>query len=280
MEQAATVNEQRAKPRLIAVTSGKGGVGKTNVAVNLALCLRLLGAKVLLLDADVGLGNVDVLLGLEVRYDLRDVLLHGRPLEQTVLDGPRGLKILPGASGVEEMATLGAERLDAFFAQLAGYCAGMDFVLADTAPGISPPVINCLMAVDDVLLVTNPEPTALTDAYALLKVMSRRPEARSKRVSLILNQIASKEEAMRSYDRLRATSKQFLDWDVDYLGSIAWDGTVGEATRRRVDFLTHYADAPCTRDVRKLAARLISGSLGGEADVGRFFRQVMEGADE
>ncbi len=279
MRQAATVNQRQTKPRLMAVTSGKGGVGKTNLAVNLALCLRLLGAKVLLLDADVGLGNVDVLLGLEVRYDLRDVLLHGRPLEHTVLDGPRGLKILPGASGVEEMAALDAERLDAFFAQLTGYCSGMDFVVVDTAPGISPPVINCLMAVDDVLLVTNPEPTALTDAYALLKVMSRRPEARSRRVSLVLNQIASKEEAMRSYDRLRATTKQFLDWDVDYLGSIAWDGTVGEATRRRVDFLTHYADAACTRDVRKLAARLISGGMGGDADVGRFFRQVMEGAD-
>ncbi len=279
MEQTATMNGQTTKPRLVAVTSGKGGVGKTNVAVNLALCLRLLGGKVLLLDADVGLGNVDVLLGLDVRHDLRDVLLHGRTLEQTVLDGPRGLKIMPGASGVEEMATLSGERLDAFFAQLADYCSGMDFVVVDTAPGIAPPVVNCLMAVDEVLLVTNPEPTSMTDAYALLKVMSRRPEARSKKVSLILNQTASREEATRSYDRLRATSRQFLDWDVDYLGSIAWDGTVGEATRRRVDFLTHYADAPCSRDVRKLAARLVSSGKGGEADVGRFFRQVMEDAD-
>ncbi len=279
MEQTATMNQRTTKTRLMAVTSGKGGVGKTNVAVNLALCLRLLGAKVLLLDADVGLGNVDVLLDLDVRHDLRDVLLHGRTLQQTVVDGPRGLKIMPGASGVEEMATLSNERLDAFFAQLADYCAGMDFVVVDTAPGISPPVVNCLMAVDEVLLVTNPEPTSLTDAYALLKVMSLRPEARSKKVSLILNQTASREEATRSYDRLRATSRQFLDWDVDYLGSIAWDGTVGEATRRRVDFLTHYADSPCSRDVRKLAARLVSSGKGGEADVGRFFRRVMEDAD-
>jgi flagellar biosynthesis protein FlhG len=280
MQQAATVGKQQPGPRLLAVTSGKGGVGKTNVAVNLALCLRLLGAKVLLLDADVGLGNVDVLLGLEVRYDLRDVLLHGRPLAHTVLDGPRGLKILPGASGVEEMTALSGERIGAFFAQLVDYCAAMDFVVVDTAPGISPPVVNCLMAADDVLLVTNPEPTALTDAYALLKVMSRRPEARSVKVSLIMNQIASKEEGMRSYDRLRATAKRFLDWDLDYLGSVAWDGTVGEATRRRVDFLTHYAAAPCSRDVRKLAARLISSRTGSGAGVDRFFRQMMEAADE
>jgi flagellar biosynthesis protein FlhG len=274
------LNAPQTRPRLVAVTSGQGGVGKTNVAVNLAISLRLLGAKVLLLDADVGLGNVDVLLGLEVSHDLRDVLLHGRPLEQTVLEGPRGLKILPGASGVEEMANLSADQTGAFFAQLADYCSGMDYVVVDTAPGISPAVVNCLMAVDELLLVTNPEPTALTDAYALLKVISRRPEARSKSVSLIMNQIASKEEAMRSYDRLRSTAKQFLDWEVGYLGSVAWDGTVGEATRRRVDFLTHYAAAPCSRDVRKLAARLVSSRMGGGADVGRLFRQMMGPGDE
>jgi flagellar biosynthesis protein FlhG len=277
-EQPAGALQQR--PRLIAVSSGKGGVGKTNLAVNLSLSLRLLGAQVLLLDADVGLGNVDVLLGLDVRHDLRDVLLHGRPLEQTVMDGPRGLKILPGASGVEEMTSLSADRLDAFFKELADYCAGMDFVVVDTAPGISAPVVNCLMAADELLLVTNSEPTALTDAYALLKVMSRRPGATAKRVSLVMNQTGSREEAMRSYDRLRTTAKKFLDWDVGYLGSVAWDGTVGEATRRRVDFLTHYASAPCSRDVRKLAARLVSSGQSGGSDVGRFFRQMMEVADE
>jgi flagellar biosynthesis protein FlhG len=287
MEQA-TVKQARRRPRCLAVTSGKGGVGKTSMAVNLALCLRMLGAKVLLLDADVGLGSVDVLLDLHVCYDLRDVLLHGRPLEQTIVDGPRGLKILPGASGVEEMAAVAAEKLDAFFGALADYCAGMDFLVVDTAPGVSSQVVRCLMAADEVLLVTNPEPTALTDAYALLKVMSRRPEARSRRVSLVVNQIASREEAIRSYDRLRTTVEEFLDWHLDYLGSVAWDGTVSEASKRRVDFLTHYATAPCSRDVRKLAARLISRPCGGPAaesadaastDPGRFFREMMEGAD-
>ena len=218
MGEQEPVKAPRTRPRIVAVSSGKGGVGKTNMAVNLSLSLRLLGAQVLLLDADVGLGNVDVLLGLEVRHDLRDVLLHGRPLAQTVVDGPRGLKILPGASGVEEMTSVSEERLDAFFKELADYCSAMDFVVVDTAPGISAPVLNCLMAVDELLLVTNPEPTALTDAYALLKVLSRRPGATAKRVSLIMNQTGSREEAMRSYDRLRATARQFLEWEVEYPG--------------------------------------------------------------
>ena len=270
------MTETQTKPRIVAVTSGKGGVGKTNLAANLAVSLRLFGVKVLLLDADVGLGNVDVLLGLDVRCDLRDVLLHDRPLEHAVVEGPRGIRILPGSSGVEEMTRLSEEKLERFFRQLADYSAGMDFVVVDTAPGISPAVINCLMAADDVLLVTNAEPTALTDAYALLKVMSSRPGARSKKVSLIMNQTGSKEEAMRSYDRLRGVASRFLDWDLEYLGSVAQDGTVGEATRRQVDFLTHYSGSDCSRDVRKIAARLVSSGADGEADPGRFFRKMMQ----
>lgn len=269
-----------ATPRIVAVTSGKGGVGKTNLAANLAVSLRLFGVKVLLLDADVGLGNVDVLFGLDVGCDLRDVMLHDRPLEDAVMDGPRGVKILPASSGVEQMTHLSDADMRDFFARLVDYCAGMDFVVVDTAPGISPPVINCLTAADEMLLVTNTEPTSLTDAYALLKVMSGREEARRKSVSLVMNQTDSKEEALRSFDRLRNVARRFLDWDVEYLGSVAEDGSVGEATRRQVDFLTHYAGSDCSRDVRKIAARLVSNGVEGETDMGRFFQKMMETADE
>lgn len=270
----------RTGPRILAVTSGKGGVGKTNVAVNLGVCLRLFSANVLLLDADIGLGNVDVLLGLDVSYTLKDVLLYAKPLQQVVVEGPRGLKILPGASGVERLIRLPDDKLQAFLHQMEQYCADMDFVIVDTSPGISPAVISCLLAADETLLVTNPEPTSLTDAYALLKVMSRRPEAATKPVFLIMNQIDSKEEALQSFDRLRTTAKRFLDLDVEYLGSIVRDETVSEATKRQVDFLTHYAASPCTRDIRKIAARLVSSGPNGSAGVGRFFRQVMQIDDE
>ncbi len=271
---------KQAGTRVVAVTSGKGGVGKTNLAANLAVSLRMFGVKVLLLDADVGLANIDVLLGLNVRYDLRDVLLHGRPLEQVVMEGPRGLKVLAGASGVEEMTRLSDEKLQTFFDCLTDYSRQMDFVVVDTAPGISPAVVNCLMAADDILLVTNSEPTSLTDAYALLKVMSRRQEARRKTVSVVMNQMRSKEDAVRAFDRLRATALRFLHWEVEYLGSVARDETVGEATRRQVDFLTHYAESACSRDVRKIAARLVSTVGEGAEDLGRFFRRVLEPADE
>jgi flagellar biosynthesis protein FlhG len=270
----------RKAPRVLAVTSGKGGVGKTNLAVNLALCLRMFEVSVLLLDADMGLANVDVLLGLDAPANLRDVVLNGRPLESVVVEGPRGLKVLPGASGVQQMAGLSEETLDALLREVERYCAQMDFVIVDTAPGISPAVIKCLLAADETLLVTNSEPTSLTDAYALLKLMSRHPEGRAKPVSVIMNQVSSKEEALRSFDRLRAAARRFLDMDVQYLGSVAWDETVSEATKRQVAFLTHYSASACSRDVRKIAARLVSAERDGSADMGRFFRAVGEVMNE
>jgi len=261
-------------PCVLAVTSGKGGVGKTNLAVNLALSLRLFDVQVLLLDADLGLANVDVLLGLGVLHDLRDVVLKGWPIENIVVEGPRGLRILPGASGVEEMARLGDEQLTGFLQQLQQYCAEMDYVVVDTAPGIAPGVVNCLLAADRVLLVTNSEPTSLTDAYALLKVLKGRGQGRHGQVSVIMNETTSKEEALRCFDRLRNAARRFLDMDVDYLGSVERDETVSEATKRQVAFLTHYSASACSRDVRKIAARVISAGRGGSAGAGRFFRSM------
>jgi len=274
------MNPEDGKPRILAVTSGKGGVGKTNVAVNLALSLRMFGLKVLLLDADVSLGNVDVLLGLNVERDLRDVFLHGLALEDVVVDGPRGLKILPGACGVEELARLDEERMELFLAELDEFCRPMDFVVVDTAPGISPVVTNCLEAADEVILVTNAEPTALTDAYALLKVMCGRDGARRKAVLVLMNQTDSREEAVRSFDRLRAAARRFLHREVEYLGSVARDETVSAATKRQVDFLTHYAHSPCSRDVRKIAARLLGRGRSGALEMGRFLQRMAGVGDE
>ena len=258
------------------MASGKGGVGKTNVAVNLALSLRLFGREVLLVDADMGLANVDILLGLRPQYDLRDVILDGRPFEDVVLKGPRGLEILPGASGIEEMAQLSPQEVERFLGELERYCAGKDFVVVDSAPGLSSQVINCLLAADEVLLVTNPEPTALTDAYALLKVLSTKPDARGKAVHVIVNQAGSREEAVLSFDRIRNAAKHFLNWDVTYLGSVARDPSVSQASKEQVDFLTHYSASPCSRDVRKIAARLLSAEGKSATSMCRFFRAMLE----
>jgi flagellar biosynthesis protein FlhG len=234
---------------------------------------------VLLLDADIGLGNVDVLLGLTPDHDLRDVILHGKTIQEVVVDGPWGLKILPGAAGVEELLKVDDDVLKKFLADLEEYCAAMDFVVIDCAPGISTQVINCLLAADEVILVSNPEPMARTDAYALLKVLSSREEARGKRISVIMNQASNRDEGVRSFDRIRSAAKRFLNWDIQYLGSVAKDESVSEAAKRQVDFITHYTASPCSRDVRKIAARLLSEQGEAGASVGRFFRALVEGSE-
>jgi len=267
-------------PRVLAVTSGKGGVGKTNVAVNLAISLRLFGMEVLLLDADMGLANVDVLLGLKPPCNLQDVLLKSRSVEEAVAEGPGGLKILPGASGVQELMQLGEETQKNFLQQIEQYCSQMDFVVVDTSAGIAPSVINFLLAADEVLLVMSPEPLALTDAYALLKVLNTHEEARGKSISVIMNQIGNKEEALGSFDRLRKAAERFLGWEVQYLGSVAWDDTVNTAVKQQVAFQTHFSASSCSRDMRKIAARLISARQVDGAGVGRFFRKIIEVPNE
>ena len=262
-------------PRILAVTSGKGGVGKTTVAVNLSVCLRLLGAELLLLDADMGLANVDVLLGLRTIYNLRDVLLKHKSIPEVIAEGPAGLKILPGVSGVQGMG-LTDEAFAEFLLQLQRYCRRMAFVVVDTAAGIAPSVINYLLAADEVLLVTSPDPLAITDAYALLKVMRGKQETEAPKVSVIMNQANREEEAQRAFERLRRAAERFLGWQVRYLGPVACDETVRIATKRQVAFQTQFSTAPCSRDIRSIATRLVNAGQRSGVGVGSFFRRMME----
>jgi len=255
------------------VTGGKGGVGKTSISINLALCLRLFGKSVMLVDADLGLADVDVLLGLNVERTLKDVILKGSPVEDAVVEGPYGLKILPGASGVEEMVRLGEEARQQFLQQIQQYCMNMDVVVVDTSPGIHSPVVDCLVAADQIVLVTSPEPMALTDAYALLKVINAHSVR--KRISILVNKAQSREEAVRTFDRLRVTAERFLGLDVEYLGSLSRDEAVLRASKQQRDFLTHYAGSEVSRDLRKIAARLLSAGSDAANDLGRFFRQII-----
>ncbi|NBT93649.1 MAG: MinD/ParA family protein [Chloroflexi bacterium] len=160
--------------RVLAIASGKGGVGKTNVAVNLAVSISQQGYKVCVLDCDLGLANVDALLGLHPKYTLQHVLARQRRLEEVLIDGPAGIKIIPGASGLTELADLNDAQRDDLLSRLGGIDGIADFVILDTGAGISANVLQFIVAAGDVLVVTTPEPPAITDAYALIKVVANR----------------------------------------------------------------------------------------------------------
>ena len=217
--------------RVIAVTSGKGGVGKTNIAANLAYILAKMGKRTLLLDADAGLANIDVILGITPKYNLYHVLHGEKTLSEAVVQGPGGIKILPAASGIQEMAELSRGQKFTLLEELNDLNEGMDFMFIDTAAGIAGNVMYFNMVAKEIIIVVSSEPTSLTDAYALIKILYQGYA--TKRFMLLVNMVKDSSEAMRVYRRLSNAMEHFLNLSIEYLGYIPRDHHVEEAVRRQ-----------------------------------------------
>jgi len=254
-------DEPRA-PRTIAIASGKGGVGKTSLAVGLAVALAHRGRKVLVVDADLGLANVDTILGLQPRTTLREVLHGTSVLTDVLIEGPHGIKIAPAASGYEEMARLGGAPVEVLVAALRELARRFDVTLVDTAAGISPAVLAFVLAADERLVVATPEPTALTDAYALIKVCATRYGER--RFGVLLNMARTPREARDAFRLLARVCGHFLDLTPNDLGSLPWDPEMPEAVRRQRTVLDLAPGAPASHAIRRLAVELTAGEDGAE----------------
>ncbi|MDI6906123.1 MAG: MinD/ParA family protein [Thermoanaerobacterales bacterium] len=254
--------------RVVAVSSGKGGVGKTNIAVNLGILLTRLGWRVLLLDADVGLANVEVLLNIAPRHTLRDVLFGDRTLADVVVRTPYGLRIISGGSGFTEMANLDASQRARVLGMLQGLGDIADFIFIDTGAGISRNVIGFLAAAGDVIVVVTPEPTSMTDAYALIKVLARHGVVPG--VSLVVNRVASGEEGLETARRMETAVGRFLNFRVNYLGYVYDDPAVGRAVRVQEPLVVAFPEAPAARCLELVAGRLAgeTGAVPGGRDPG------------
>lgn len=227
---------QQAKPagkptRVIAVASGKGGVGKTNVSVNLGISLSKLGNRVLLMDADMGLANVDIMLGLQTQYNLSHVLDGEKTLKEVIIEGPAGLKIIPAASGVKRMAQLTAMENAGIINAFSELDGELDVLLIDTAAGIADSVVSFCRASQEVVVVVTDEPASITDAYALIKVLSRDYEV--SRFRLLANMSRSPQHGRQLYEKLSRVCEQFLDVSIDYLGAVPYDTDLREAVQRQ-----------------------------------------------
>jgi flagellar biosynthesis protein FlhG len=243
--------------RTVTVTSGKGGVGKTSICINLALHLSALGRRTCLFDADLGLANVNILLGLDPEYTLKDVIMGGRSLEDIIIRDHRGLDILPGSSGVEEMADLDAGRMEGLTAGFSGI-SGYDFLLFDTSAGISRNVLSFCLASSEVLVVITPEPTSLTDAFALIKVLSLNGFAGRARV--IINQCRDVASARRVYKKFGRAVAKYIGMEILPLGVVYSDEKVTEAVKRQEALVSIYPEAAASRCIRKIAERLSTDS--------------------
>ncbi len=244
------------RTKIIAVTSGKGGVGKTNVVANLAVCLSEMGKKVVVLDADFGLANIDVLLGLTPRFHLGHVLFGNKSLTEIMVQGPKGIRIIPASSGLQRLSELTQEQRSHLVESFADMGSDTDYLLVDTAAGISTNVIHFLMSAHEVIVVSAPEPTAIVDAYATIKIiLAEDPE---KPVRVLINSVHSESEAREVFTQINTVVKRFLGSKVSFLGHIERDGHVRQAVRSQV-LVTHlFPSAPASRCFRNLAHTLVN----------------------
>ena len=254
-DQAATLRRiTRPSPvKVVAVTGGKGGVGKTNISVNLAIAMAELGREGMLLDADLGLANVDVLLGLQPRYNLAQVLEGLCHLEDAIIAGPRGVQVVPAASGTQRMARLSAAEHAGLIHAFGELYHRIDVMLVDTAAGISDSVITFTMASQQVMVVVCDEPAAITDAYALIKVLSRDHGLR--RFHIVANMVRSEGEGLALFEKLSRVAQRFLDVSLSFMGSVPYDDYLRRAVQVQRPVLDIYPASRSARAFKKLATR-------------------------
>ena len=243
--------------RVIAITSGKGGVGKTNLAVNLAVGLQLAGQKVLLIDADIGMANVNLLMGSVTNRSLIDLLDSGVELEDVVEEGVAGVKYISGVASIEATLSLSRSEQKKLHKKLGRCSEFADIIIIDTGAGLNRNVIEFVLAAEEVLLITTPEPTALADAYAVIKAYSNYTNRRN--LKLVVNRIRDEEECDEVVEKINQTTKKFLGVEVDCLGYIYEDKIVREAVYRQEPFLIVNPDAAASRCVIELVKSLLSG---------------------
>jgi flagellar biosynthesis protein FlhG len=252
---ASTLPPLASHPRTIAFTSGKGGVGKSSLVLNTGLALARRGRRVAILDGDLGLASLNVLLGLAPRFDLRHVVSGERRLGQVLLRGPHGICIIPAGSGVAELANLDAEARCRLLAQLDEVARAVDYLLIDTGAGISVTVLSLVLAADEAVVVTRPEPTALADAYALMKVIILREPAYP--FHLLINMVRDAGEARQIYAGLEAILLRFLSYRPGYAGHVVADPAVARAVVDQVPFVVKAPRCPAAVAVDGLAAELL-----------------------
>ena len=244
--------------RVITVTSGKGGVGKSSISVNLAIELSKSGKKVIVLDADFGLANIEVMLGIRPKYNLADIIYHGKNIEDIITPGPLGIGFISGGSGIGELANISKEQIMYLTNKLSVLDELADIIIIDTGAGITDSVLEFVIASSEVLLVTTPEPTSITDAYALLKTLNNKEEfsSRNTKIKMVANRVDSNQEAKQLFSKLNLVISKFLDFNIEYLGAVPQDNMVSKAIMQQKPYSILYPNSPSSKAIVQLSQTL------------------------
>lgn len=242
--------------RVITVTSGKGGVGKTNFSVNLAIQFTKMNKKVIIIDADFGLANIEVLFGIMPRYTLADVLRGDRDIEDVLTNGPMGIKFISGGSGLRELSNVSERQLSYFINNFSYLDAISDIIIIDTGAGISRSVINFIKASDETIIVTTPEPTAITDAYALIKTI-KAESVNLPDFKMVVNRVDDEEEGLEIYSKINRASSKFLGINIENLGSIPYDHCLVKAVKKQEPASLSFPQCEFTRCISNIGYKLM-----------------------
>lgn len=243
-------------PRLakfITVSSGKGGVGKSNFTLNFALALQSFGKKVLIFDADIGMANIDVLMGTTSMYNLYHLLSREKSIQEIIEKGPNSLSYISGGSGMADLISLSDVDLQYFASQIELMANEMDYIIFDTGAGLSKENIQFITSADECLVVTTPEPTSITDAYALIKVVSKIDDQVP--FQLIINRAGDEREAMHTSNKIMLAARKFLGLEISMLGYISEDAHVVQSVKKQVPFSIAFPNCAATKDIQRLARR-------------------------
>lgn len=268
------VKQNQRSGRVLAVTSGKGGVGKTNTSINLAIALAQRGARVTVLDADLGLANVEVLLGLNSLYNLQHVVTGEKKMLEILVTGPGGIQVVPGSSGIARFADLGPNARQNVLSGLDELQQFSDFIIVDTMAGIGQNAVAFAAAADEVLLVTTPEPSSIVDAYAMIKTIFQQRDDSVFR--LIINQALNEQQGKAVAHKIAHVAQQFLGRSLAYAGYVPRDPHVQQAVMQSQPFTLRYPGAPATKCVQEIAARLLQQRPQTDAARPGFFRRIAE----
>lgn len=261
------------KTRIIAVTSGKGGVGKTNVAANMGIAYAQMGKKVIVIDADLGLANINVIMNIIPQYNLYHVIKKQKTMSEIIIDTDYGIKVIMGASGFSKIANMGETEREEFIKEMYTL-SNADIIIIDTSAGVSKNVLSFVAAADEVVIVTTSEPTAITDAYGIIKVIATEVDNMNLSLKLIINRVDSAADGKRIADRMIKIAAQFLNLKIEYLGFIYNDPGVAKAVLKQKPFLIMEPNGKASICLKHIVSRLEKIEISEEGGLGGFIKKL------